>query len=418
MLPLRRLTAALTLLIATAASAGPDLWIHDKNSLLAIVDVASGRADVIGTLVIGGVEVEITDIAFAPDGRLLGLSATDLYEIDRDTAALTLIGAHGIPEGNALVFETDGVLYAAGMLTTSFYQIDPSTGVATALFEIGVQSAGDLAFHQGELYLSSRDHELVLIDRVGQSASVVGPIGFESVFGLATGDDGVLYGVSERRIIAVDTATGAGTVVSEYRDGLKTAFGSTFFGEALPTCTGEPLTGCLVAGKAKLVVNDKAGGREKFKLTLSRFSAETIQADFGDPVTGDTLYEVCVFDEDRESVVRLTADRAGDGCGPKQKPCWKAKSTKGYLYKDPSAESSGLKKITALSGPIQKGKLTLLGANNARKGQRSLPNRIALRLEGHTSAFVQVKAEGAQCYEAELDNVKKTDAVRFIATKP
>jgi len=332
------------------------------------VDVDSGNADIIGALVIGGVEVEITDIAFAPDGRLLGLSATDLYEIDRDTAALTLIGAHGIPEGNALVFETDGVLYAAGMLTTSFYQIDPSTGVATALFEIGVQSAGDLAFHQGELYLSSRDHDLVLIDRVGQSATVIGPIGFESVFGLATGDDGVLYGLSERRIIAVDTATGAGTVVSEYRDGLKTAFGSTFFGEALPTCTGEPLAGCLVAGKAKLVVNDKADGREKFKLTLSRFSAETIQADFGDPVTGDTLYEVCVFDEDRESVVRLTADRAGDGCGPKQKPCWKAKSTKGYLYKDPSAESSGLKKITALSGPIQKGKLTLLGANNARNG--------------------------------------------------
>jgi len=40
-----------------------------------------------------------------------------------------------------------------------------------------------------------------------------------------------------------------------------------------------------------------------------------------------------------------------------------------------------------------------------------------LRLEGHTSALVQVKAEDAQCYEAELDNVKKTDAARFIATK-
>jgi len=140
--------------------------------------------------------------------------------------------------------------------------------------------------------------------------------------------------------------------------------------------------------------------------------------DFGDPVIGNTLYEVCVFDQDRRSAVRLTADRAGDGCGPRQKPCWKAKSTKGYVYKDPSAESSGLKKITAVSGPVQKGKLTLLGANNERKGQLALPNRIALRLEGNTSALVQLSAEGAQCDEAELDTVKKSDAVRFNATKP
>ena len=124
-----------------------------------------------------------------------------------------------------------------------------------------------------------------------------------------------------------------------------------------------------------------------------------------------------MFDDRGLSAVRLTVDRAQDLCGPRQQPCWKAKSTKGYTYKDPAAEASGVKKIAAVSGPQGKGKLPVVAANNARRDQTALPNRIAQRLTRDDLAFVQVSAEGAECYEAELTTVQKADGVQFKAKK-
>lgn len=364
--------------------------------------------------------VVMTDIAFAPDGRLFGLSFTSLYVIDPNTAAPTFIGNHGIPDGNALVFEGDDVLYAAGASSTSLYRIDPSNGASTNLGNIGSTSGGDLAFNQGDLYYANSSGQLVLID-LGPPATgaVVGPMGFSDVFGLATGDDGILYGISGTEVFSVDVTTGEGTLVLDYAgQGLGLSFGSSFFGEALPTCPSTPLVGCLVAAKAKLVVNDKARGREKFKLILKKFDGATGQADFGDPVTGGTIYEVCVFDENLKPAVRLTVDRAGENCEPAQKPCWKAKSTKGYTYKDPAAEASGVKKIIGVSGPEDKGKLAVVAGNKARRGQTALPRGIAARLTRDESAFVQVSAEGATCYEAVLGTVKKANGVQFNGKKP
>lgn len=247
---------------------------------------------------------------------------------------------HRLPRrarGDALVFAGDDILYAAGSNSTSLFRIDPTSGASTSLGDIGAASAGDLAFNGGELCLPSTAGQLVRIEP-GPPASgvVVGPFGFFDLFGLATADDGVLYGIAGT-VFSVDTTTGAGTLEVDYANqGVGPTFGSSFVGEALPSCPGEPLVGCPVAAKAKLVASDKRRGREKFKLLLKGFDGATGQADFGFPVDGATIYEVCVFDDRGLSAVRLTRDDL---------------------------------------------------------------------------AFVQVAADGAECYEAELTTVQKADGV-------
>lgn len=207
------------------------LYVHDPSARLGVVNVVTGSATVIGTM-----DVVMTDIAFSADGELYGITFSDFYRIDATNGAVSLVGRHGIPDGNALVFATDGVLYAASSVTTDLYTVDPSTGVAAVAGAIGWSSAGDLAFLGDILYLSSTSNELIRIDlEDGVSASAVGSIGFSSVFGLAAAGDGVLYGISNTKVISVDPATGHGTLVSNYGgQGLGPSYGSSFRSEAVP----------------------------------------------------------------------------------------------------------------------------------------------------------------------------------------
>jgi hypothetical protein len=222
------LVPLLVVLAAQQTKADPILHIHDEVGRLATVDIATGTAIVIGTM-----DAVMTDIAFDADGNLFGIDFTDLYQIDPNTAVATRIGRHGMNSGNALVFGPDGTLYGAGGTSTSLYTVDPTSGAATSIANIGFASAGDLAFNGGQLYLASRTDHLVLIDLSPSiTATSVGSFGFSSVFGLATGNDGVLYGVAGTEIFSVNTVTGAGTFASSFDgQGLSQAWGSSFIPE-------------------------------------------------------------------------------------------------------------------------------------------------------------------------------------------
>lgn len=224
----------------SGALAAPILHVHDGAGNLGTVDVADGSVDVIGNM-----GVVMTDIAFDPDGNLFGLSFTSLYRIDRNTGATTLIGAHGIAGGNALVFGLDGTLYGAGNSTTSLFTVDTATGAGTNIGNIGFASAGDLAFNGGELYLASSSDDLILIDLDGgATGTLIGDFGFSGVFGLATAENGVLYGVAGTQVFSVDVATGAGTLASNFgAQGIGAAFGTSFFTEAgAPPPGGTPVS--------------------------------------------------------------------------------------------------------------------------------------------------------------------------------
>ncbi|MBM3584047.1 MAG: PEP-CTERM sorting domain-containing protein [Alphaproteobacteria bacterium] len=244
--------AGVALVAASAAQAGPLLFVHDADNTLGTVDVATGDVTIIGTMNMVGDEA-ITDIAFDPDGNLFSVSFDNFYSINKNTGAATLIGAHGVSGPNALVFRSDGTIFTAGFRDTNLSTIDVNTGVATTAFDMGFGSAGDLAFHDGKFYLAARiigaDNELVEIDLDAPSATSIGSFGFDAVFGLATGSDGIiLYGLAGTDVFKVDTLTGAGFDPVDYAgQGMTDSFGTSFFTEAGATIgVPEPATVTLV----------------------------------------------------------------------------------------------------------------------------------------------------------------------------
>ena len=222
------------------------LYIDDAYNQLGTVDIATGQTKVIGSMNSG----LITDIAFSPTGQLYGLSTSDLYRINPTTGAATLVGRHNILGGNALVFGTDGTLYAAGGYSTNLYTLDPTTGASTRLGNVGFASAGDLAFNNGNLYLSSGSNQLVRINLAGAvTGTAVGYFGFSGVLGMADAANGVLYGVAGTQVFSINTTTGAGTLVRNYAGGsLARAFGTSFYTEAQPpsSTVPEPTTVALL----------------------------------------------------------------------------------------------------------------------------------------------------------------------------
>jgi hypothetical protein len=219
---------AATLTVTPAPSTGPFLYVNDENTVLARIDVRTGNMTPIGIM-----WFRLTDIAFTPEGTLYGISTNVLYRVNPETAVVSYIASHKVPGANALVCGSDGTLYAASGSTTYLYKINPATGVGEVLGNTGFYSGGDLAFKDGKLYMASSTGTLVHIDLQTFRGTVVGSLGFSRAFGLATGEDCVLYGVAGTNIFSVNTATGAGTLVSEFGGQcLGEIYGTAFFGEA------------------------------------------------------------------------------------------------------------------------------------------------------------------------------------------
>jgi cysteine-rich repeat protein len=179
-------------------------------------------------------------------------------------------------------------------------------------------------------------------------------------------------------------------------------------------CAPAPVDGCIPAATASLSISEKKPGNEKWKAKLAGFGGATAQSDLGNPLTGETRYDLCVYRDDA-LVGELSVARAGQTCGPKAKPCFKDKGGKGWLYKDPAAEASGPKKLTLTSGPEGKGKALWQAGNKTKKGQTALPTGTAAALAGATSATLQLTTSDAACFHTELGSVKKADDRSFKA---
>ena len=162
-------------------------------------------------------------------------------------------------------------------------------------------------------------------------------------------------------------------------------------------------------------------GFEKLKLDLGDGPALN-PASFGNPtVAGGTSYTVCFYrKDDGKFAGDLHLDRAGQSCGPR--PCWKSLPLgKGFQYSDRSYATDGIGrvKLAASAGPSQ---IELLGRNNAKKGQTSLPAGkvppgIAKGLDrSFAGARVQIRRDdGGACFEADLDNVIRSGPTYFQA---
>lgn len=220
------LAAAALMASALVAHAAPILWLSTTANELATVDVATGT-----TTVVGNTGVFLTDIAFDPLGNLYGISFTSLYSVDKMNGSTTLIGSLGGVSGtaNALVFGADGTLYMAG---DSLYTVNTSTGASTAVGSIGFQSAGDLAFVGGNLFMAASNNHLIGVDIGTGLGTDIGDIGVAGVYGLASADNVTLYGMAGQNVFTIDTATAATGPLVTFNPALGAAAGSAFLTEA------------------------------------------------------------------------------------------------------------------------------------------------------------------------------------------
>lgn len=109
---------------------------------------------------------------------------------------------------------------------------------------------------------------------------------------------------------------------------------------------------------------------------------------------------------------------AGDACGPRGRPCWKATGGSGFRYKDPDAASDGVRTIRTASRSSEQTRLSLQASNNAGKGQTALPVGIAAALQDATQARVQIVTTDGACFDAALADVGRADGAEFEAKAP
>ena len=150
---------------------------------------------------------EITDIAIDGAGRFYGVSYGMLYGIDGSTAEIWPISPIDFPlYGLTCTFE--GRLIGGG---DGLFEINPATGVATTLVPAGrYQTSGDLVgLPDGLLYWAVRDgDDLVVVDPTSGVAIARGEIGVQEIYGLGYAD-GSLFGFTDAgQAIEIDPSDG------------------------------------------------------------------------------------------------------------------------------------------------------------------------------------------------------------------
>jgi hypothetical protein len=209
----------------TAGTGGPgltDFAVGVKNEF-GTLDLRTGVFTKIGTVTNPQGGSMFGDLARMSGGTLFGMdSASDLVTIDPATGHTTVVGNSG-NDIVGLAFSPVGTLFGISPPSATgpndLYAIDPSTGAATLIGNMGPEtgSVADIRFNQtGTLYWvveNQGESTLYTVNSTTGHATEVGPTNFD-----VTSLDfqaGTLYGFTTKsQIVALNTATGAGTLVA------------------------------------------------------------------------------------------------------------------------------------------------------------------------------------------------------------
>lgn len=201
-----RQCALLLLLLCTLPAQGETIYAALVNGDILAVDTDHGTS-----ALVSHTYKSWFDIAFAPDGRLYGSDANQLYLIDPVSGHSSLIGEFGTFI-NGLTFVGD-TLYASGDIW--LYTINLSSGWAQRVGTTNYGSAGDLQWFQEALYMTTAatpwEDKLVRLDPADGRAELVGNIGYRSVYGLAATSTEMFGLTVNGDLLKIDVTTGAGT---------------------------------------------------------------------------------------------------------------------------------------------------------------------------------------------------------------
>lgn len=236
-----------------------------------------------------------------------------------------------------------------------------------------------------------------------------------SEFGESVASAGDVDGDGRVDLIVGAPEYDSGTEYQDTSEGVAFLFLSSS-SSSVGACPASPAP-CIAADRAKLAVDEHRPGHEKLVAKLSAFATATLPTDFGDPVSGDTRYELCLYDGTGKLAADLSVDRAGDVCGPRQQPCWRPLRSSGWIYKDAGGAAGGVKVLSLKSGPIHKGQARLAASNDASKAQAGLSPGIAAALSAGSRVEAQLFVSDGECFGAVLNNVV-ADGIRLKAKAP
>lgn len=180
-------------------------------------------------------------------------------------------------------------------------------------------------------------------------------------------------------------------------------------------CPGEALRGCHEVERAKLHWDEKRPGREQFRMQWKMIRENTTQAELGDPVGGPSAVALCLYDDAGRLIEGFEVDRGGELCG--LAPCWEARASRGYRYRDKGLGASGVQQISFAAGKPGRGKVEAKGRNIASEGKAFLPAGVVGRLAGQTRPTMQFVTDGGFCVTATITGVRSDDGLQFKAEK-
>lgn len=210
---------------------GATVYLVDRSGNLGTLDLGTRAVHVIFNT-----HQHLTDIAFSPTGKLYAVSFQLLFQIDPVAKTIRPVGRLGVNGINALVFNAAGECFGASTDSTTLYRINIATGRATAIGSNGrFRSAGDLAFFQHQLLLTSTDQHLVALSPVNGSAGTTISDGIKDLFGLISPNTSELDAFSFTKAYRYNPATKKFTVLFDFGGkGLGKIFGAAFNGNFGP----------------------------------------------------------------------------------------------------------------------------------------------------------------------------------------
>ena len=196
---------------------GVTIYAHSQTDLYKI-DPVTWTPTLVGPF---GVD-NMTDLAISPANQIYVTSFSALYTVNPATGAATLVMQHNA-DFDALTFLADGTLLGvSGGGTVSKVDLVLQTVYGVGNYGEGYSSSGDLvAVADGTIYATSVSSPvasgagdfLVKVDPKTGTATTVGAIGFNAVWGLGYYGGTVIAFTDQGQILKINPTTGVGTLL-------------------------------------------------------------------------------------------------------------------------------------------------------------------------------------------------------------
>lgn len=184
----------------------------------------------------------VTDIAVDKAGRMTGITFNELLDINPATAECRSLAQLAGSQLNGLSWirtADGGEILAATSISGAVLQIDPASGTARPLGNLGRDQNGSAQKSSGDLVSVASYGTLITLQGVGNDvlarvdpatgvAQAIGPTGFSKVWGIGFWGNRVFGFTQTGEFILIDPKTGAGSLVRK-----ETAF--PFWGAGVST---------------------------------------------------------------------------------------------------------------------------------------------------------------------------------------